>query len=462
MTSAMLTELLYCFIILGVLLLLGTFLRVKIPLLQKLFLPASVIGGFVGLMIGPNIWSNGGLALLPESWNSVCSALPGLLNVLIVSAIPLTMLGEHKESTQHSASNAAKVWLIILATFFLQILIGLGTLALFKSRYDLYPTFGYELITGYNGGHGTAGVLGKLLEELNLPYWSTAQGVASTTATFGLVGGMVIGIAYVNIMVRRGKGAILDKPANIPQDMLKGVYLHEEDQPTSCRETTYSSTIESMTFHLSLLLLCGGISYAILNWFKAHHVPVIKDFSVLTFCIFVMFGISWLLKKLHLSYLIDGRTISKISGTCADFAIAAAMASMPVQAVFKYAVPILFMCVLGYVLTFGMLVSFTKWSFKDYHLERMISMWGNCTGTYITGITLLKIVDPGYTLPVLCDYSIGFAFTSPASFIVLSLTVPMLLRYSTGVNAAIQAGLLVLTFAALWFVNHISAKRETA
>ncbi|MDR1874625.1 MAG: hypothetical protein LBQ90_06395, partial [Synergistaceae bacterium] len=90
MSSAMMTELMYCFSVLSVLLLLGTFLRGVIPLFQKLFLPASVIGGFIGLLVGPIIWGAGGIPF-PKEWISTWSALPGILIVPVVASVPLGM-----------------------------------------------------------------------------------------------------------------------------------------------------------------------------------------------------------------------------------------------------------------------------------------------------------------------------------------------------------------------------------
>ena len=55
MTSQLLTELLQSLSLLSVLLLIGVFLRAKVKLFQSLYLPASVIGGFVGLLISPEI-----------------------------------------------------------------------------------------------------------------------------------------------------------------------------------------------------------------------------------------------------------------------------------------------------------------------------------------------------------------------------------------------------------------------
>ena len=38
---------------LGILLVIGTYLRLKIPFLKKYFIPASLIAGIIGLLLGP-------------------------------------------------------------------------------------------------------------------------------------------------------------------------------------------------------------------------------------------------------------------------------------------------------------------------------------------------------------------------------------------------------------------------
>jgi ESS family glutamate:Na+ symporter len=86
----MLTELMYCFCVLSALLLLGTFLRGTVPVFRKLFLPASVIGGFIGLLAGPIIWKNGGVPF-PKEWISTWAALPGILIVPVAASVPLGM-----------------------------------------------------------------------------------------------------------------------------------------------------------------------------------------------------------------------------------------------------------------------------------------------------------------------------------------------------------------------------------
>ena len=86
MTSAMLTDLLKSLALLGGFLLLGVFLRAKIPVFQKTFIPASVIGGFLLLLLGPQCFN---VLPVPAEWFSVYSLLPGVLIVPVVAAVPL-------------------------------------------------------------------------------------------------------------------------------------------------------------------------------------------------------------------------------------------------------------------------------------------------------------------------------------------------------------------------------------
>ena len=88
LTSSLLTELLCSLSIIGGLLLLGTFLRAKVKLFQKLFLPASVIGGFIGLLLGPMILGDYAILRVPETYINDWSLLPGTLIVPIFAAVP--------------------------------------------------------------------------------------------------------------------------------------------------------------------------------------------------------------------------------------------------------------------------------------------------------------------------------------------------------------------------------------
>ena len=207
MTSAMLTDFLKSMALLGAFLLLGVFLRAKVKILQKAFIPASVIGGFLLLIFGPQCLD---ILPVPSEWFSVYSLLPGVLIVPVVAAVPLGLTigrgtgGDDPEVLK----NVLPLLGIGFGVSMIQFVIGYLTQACFSNLYDLYHVFGIELAIVFVGGHGTAGTLGNMLSELNLPYWEISQGVATTTATFGIVGGILIGILMINWAARHGQTAL--------------------------------------------------------------------------------------------------------------------------------------------------------------------------------------------------------------------------------------------------------------
>jgi ESS family glutamate:Na+ symporter len=168
MNSAMLTQLLYCFCVLSALLLAGTLLRGIVPIFQKLFLPASVIGGFIGLLAGPIIWKavgfNGGIPF-PQEWISTWSALPGILIVPVVASTALgARFGSNGLDAGKNSANVIKMFSILFVAGSVQVLLGLIVREVFvhiRPELGLYKPFGYELTEGFAGGHGTAAVIGN-------------------------------------------------------------------------------------------------------------------------------------------------------------------------------------------------------------------------------------------------------------------------------------------------------------
>lgn len=472
MNSAQLTQLLYCFCTLSVLLLIGTFLRAVVPAFRKLFMPASVIGGFVGLLVGPIIWGGNTPIQFPAEWIGTWSALPGILIVPVVASVPLGMkVGKdkvHAGGAKKTSADTIKMFAVISAVAALQIVVGMATQVLFKiirPDMSLYKTFGYELAQGFSGGHGTAGVVGSFFKQLDLEYWEIAQGVTTTTATFGLIGGMIIGIIAINIAARRGQTAVLKKPGDIPLEMAKGFQMDQSKQVPMGKETTFNSSIDSLTFHLAIILGGSGVAYVLMNAFKAWKVPGLSNVPIWAYAIMVMFGVNYVIQKIGLGSLIDSKTKSRISGTCSDFAITAAIASMPVKAIMQYIVPILVMVAVGYLVTYFGIRFLCNRLFVDYQVERSMAILGTCTGVFLTGLMLLKICDPDYETPVINDFSIGFSFTSVLNFVLMPIFVGFLLTYSPAVNVLIHLGafliyLLIGIFAGK--VLNVSGEKENS
>ncbi|CAB1240327.1 Putative sodium/glutamate symporter [Ruminococcaceae bacterium BL-4] len=461
MTSAILTDLLKSLGLLGAFLLIGVFLRAKVKIFQKAFIPASVIGGFLLLILGPQCFN---VLPIPTDWFNTYSLLPGILIVPVVASVPLGLrIGKGKSASGGEDSSVLKniipLMFIGLGASMLQFAIGFGTHIAFSSQ-NLYDVFGIELAIGFVGGHGTAGTLGNILNGMNLPYWETSQGVAITTATFGLVGGILIGITMINWAARHGQTAMLKKPADIPEPLRVGFEKDPAKQPSIGRETTMSSSIDSFAFHMALIFLACGISYWIIQITKAYHVPVLSSISVWAYGMLVMFLIWGIMCKLKIDYLVDDHVKGKISGSCTEFAVIAAISSMPLKAIATYIVPILVMVLIGYIVTTAVLFFFCKRLLKGFWFEQMIGTFGMATGVFLTGILLLRICDPDLKSPALANYSLSYTVTSIIYFALLNMFIVLPMSNGAGFTALVGLGIGVASLIGAIISSRVAFGKE--
>lgn len=449
MTAAMLNDLLKSLGLLGAFLLIGMALRATIKPLQKTFIPAAVIGGVLLLILGPQVLD---VLPVPEEWFIYYSLLPGVLIVPVVTAAPLGIRFRKKGEVGSGSflKNVIPLSCIGIAVFLLQVAVGYGVHVIFSGSSDFYDVFGIELTIGFVGGHGTAGTLGNMLSELNLSYWETSQGVATTTATFGLIGGILIGIMLINQAARHGQTALLTKPADIPRSIQVGFERDTVRQSSSGRETTMSSSVDVIGFHAAIIFFGCGLAYLLIKIMKFWNVPVLSSISAWTYGMIVMFILWGFICKCKLDYLIDAKVKSHITGSFTEFAVIGAIASLPVKAVATYIFPILVMVVLGYVVTTGVLFFLCRHLLKGYWFEQMIGTLGMSTGVFITGVLLLRICDPDFETPALASYSLAYSIISIIYFAMLNIFIELSLSIGAGMTALTAAGIaLIFTGAAI-------------
>jgi ESS family glutamate:Na+ symporter len=295
---------------------------------------------------------------------------------------------------------------------------------------------------GFAGGHGTATALGSILQDFGLPWWQTSQGVALTTATVGLVGGMFFGILLINRAMKRGETHYLGGKGELPRDMQLGYTKDIAKQKSLGRETMYSSSIETFTVHIGILFLASGLAYLLSRqmrvWIPDLFLPV------WFYALLIMYVLNFFMLKLKLNWVIDTKVKSRITGALSDFAITAAMMTMPIKAISQFVVPIIIMCVIGFIVTYFFTFPLFKKAFKDsFAFERAIMSWGVNTGVMMTGMTLLRVCDPEYESPVISDFSMGFALMSIFSLVISPIDYSFLAKGSTAANFFWNIGVLV-------------------
>jgi len=170
-----------------VLLALGKLLRVKVGLLQRLYLPSCVIGGVVGLVILQTVgdW-------IPDMWTAAWSTLPGLLiNIVFASLFLGVKVPAVKGIWQKAGPQLAYGQIVAWG----QYAVGMGLVLLVLAPLLGTPSlFGVIVPVGFEGGHGTAGGLGPTFAELK---WPEGQDYGLASATVGIVSAVIVGIALV-------------------------------------------------------------------------------------------------------------------------------------------------------------------------------------------------------------------------------------------------------------------------
>lgn len=439
--------------LISLLLLLGTFLRSKFKIFQKLFLPASVIGGFIGLLLGPIVLKDHALLPIPDAWLKIAALMPGFLIVPVVASVPLG-LNMKKDKTNKSKSQVLNMFLVLAIVGMSQSIVGHFVAGLFRKSYDLYPSFGTELLGGFSGGHGTAGVVGNILRLADQTYWELAQGITTTTATFGLVGGILFGILLINIAFRKQQTKVIKDFGAMPQDMVSGLVKEKENLKPSGFETTNSSSIDSISFHLALIMIVSGGAYGLVFLLKKYNVFLLSSIPQWAYAILLMYLVWFIMLKLKVDYLVDTKTKSKISSALTEFAVVAAIMSLPLKALFSYLIPLLLMIVLGFIVTISLTYFLSKKVFKDdYWFERAMPILGTNTGVFLTGILLLKMVDPDFESPVLKDYSISYSMHSVVGFVLMPITFSLLISHQYLLTWGFFLGVLALYFILLYFNN---------
>ncbi len=467
MSAGALQTLLKEIAVLSFFLLIGMVLRAKVKFFRNMLLPASVIGGFLALLVGPQVWGAHPLLPIPQEYITSWSNIPGVLIVPIFAAVPLGsgLVGESKKTRLGESLFPALMAVgIFSSTSSGQSLIGFFfnviTTRLGFCR-DLYPVFGGELSQGFAGGHGTAAGYGSILQGYGVPYWELAQAVATTFATVGLMGGMILGIAMINRAANKGQTKILKSASELPFETAQGYSTDISAQPMIGRETTNSSSIEVLTTHLSIILLVSALAYWGLEFSKSHGLTGFDSIPVWFYALLIMYAVNFALKKLKLGWMVDSKVRSRITGCMSDYAITAAIASMPIKAVAAYVGPIAILCIFGFVYTYVWSFVLMKWMFgkENYSFERGIINWGTGSGVMINGMMLLKICDPDYETPALTDFSAGWAIMSVVSIVTSPITYSFL-KAADPLNCGLWASAMWAGWLAVAFVARSVYKKS--
>jgi len=379
------------FCILSIFLVLGKILRVFIPLLQKLCLPSSIIGGVVALVLFKCF-----PGLVPAEVFDAIGKLPRFLINVVFAAL---FLGVKTPKLTRMAAVAFPQLCFGQFIAWGQYVLGLGlTGFVLMPLFGVSPAFGNLLEIGLQGGHGTVGGMATVFETNG---WSDGIALGYTVATVGMIVAIVIGMVLVNWANRRGYVQDFVPLDEMDRLHLKGIYRHRE-QPAAGKQTVLCDSIDSLAWHCALIGVAVAIGYAILYGFQHLENAIFPEASVRIFSGFPLFPLCMIggliiqnvFQKLRIASLVDGSQMKRISGASLDFLVISAISTIRIEVVLQNWLPLLILIGAGTLLSVLMVIFVAPKLFRNAWFERAIADFGQSLGVTATGLLLLRTVDP--------------------------------------------------------------------
>jgi glutamate:Na+ symporter, ESS family len=378
-----LTGIFFSVCILGVFLLAGKILRVIVPLFRTIFLPSSIIGGFLALACGPYMAD-----ILPvfimETWRDI----PGILinfvfaTLFLGVAVPGIRVLWAQGGSQlcfGMVAGTGQYLVALLVTFLILI-----------PFFDVPPVFATILEIGFAGGHGTAAGMRPVFEQIGFPEGSD---LAQMSATVGIIIAVTGGIFYINIAARKGYCTRLGK-SGIPGHKQKGLIPASQRYPIA-KATVASESIEPMAFHFAVTGLAILIGWILLAGVRQIH-PVLSGFPLFPLAMIGGMIVQVISERVKVATYFDRGSFERILGFSLDVLVVSAIASIRLDLFLENLWPFLILMVTGILWLFFCLIALAPRMFPYNWLERGITEYGMQSGVTAMGLLLLRLVDPGY------------------------------------------------------------------
>jgi glutamate:Na+ symporter, ESS family len=404
------TDVFVALLVIGLLLVAAKWLRARIGLFRRLFLPASVIGGTLALLAGPQVlgrivdaaggpgWLDGGL--LPEAVLAVWSELPVLLISVVFAAL---FIGKRIPGLRQIWEIAGPQVALGQSIAWGQYVIGIGLgLLVLAPVFGMDPIAGALLEIGFEGGHGTAAGLSDTFEEFG---FAEGTDLALGLATIGLLAGVLIGTVIINWGVRTGRIAL--DPSGDPIEVARASTDDDlddlDDREAPAEEDATTRSTDPLSIHLGYVAVAIAIGWLLLQGLEALELATWGGDDGLELLVHLplfpmaMLGgvlLQLLLDRTGRQDLVDRRLINRISGAALDLIIVAALGTLSLEAIGGNLGPFVVLAVAGIAWNVGAFLLLAPRIVPEYAYERGLGDFGQSMGMTVTGLLLMRIADP--------------------------------------------------------------------
>ncbi len=399
----------------SIFLIIGLWLRAKVPLFRRYLIPACLIGGTIGFLCNfSGLLNATGLGVSSKTLQIIAYHLFNMTWVLLGLQKPI-------ENNISGAGRGVKntLWMAS-ATVSTMALSLVGVLALgMILKYFGYtgPTsLGILVSMGFFGGPGQTMTVASIWEGATHATGYVSFGLAG--ASTGYLMAMVIGIPLMNIICRRYKRTTFSL-ASVEE---RRGYYGTSEKPVAGSQTTVTTAIETLSWHLGLgiaIYIAVLFIYGLLG-----KVLPPKAMAMLWALLFLVAMIMAMLVRramgaIKIDHLVCRNMNNRVNGFMVDFLVCATFISIQVGAVETNLMHFIFSCILALALTTGLLWLICR-NVDKYGVESFGMLFGTLTGTISTGLILMRIVDPNCETPVARTYGFANILSFPF-FLVLTI-----------------------------------------
>ena len=353
--------------------------------LQRIGLPAALVAGVLGLLLGPY----GPWPVLPAPVETLWARLPMVLLTFVFGTL---MLGRPLPDLAKLWKPAAAQTLLGLTLGFGQYLVGaVAVLLVLGPWLGADPLMACLIEVGFEGGHGSAAVMGPIYADLGFA-GGTDLGLAM--ATVGLLSSTVVGGLLV--VLAQGQGWLLAAEAGAPLCVLP--------EPTAAAVAAgprWAERLRQLATNLALVGIAVGIGVVLLAGLERLAEPtggvlrtVIDALPVYPLALAGSLLVRLALERSDRAELAVPALQNGLGALATDLLIAAATAGLNLPLLRANWLPLLVLSGFGLAWNLLVILVLAPRILPAGWFERAVIEFGQATGVAASGLLLLGMADP--------------------------------------------------------------------
>lgn len=426
---------------------LGIALYIKrtVKFFQTFLIPTSIIAGFIGMILGPDILNI--VKLNSDRLGNI------IYHLMAVGFIALAL----KERPRDKSKEVVNTGLFIVSTYIVQGILGFGlSLLLFYTVFPgLFPPFGLLLPLGYGQGPGQAYSIGRQWEELG---FSHGGNIGLSIAALGFIWACLGGVPLMNYLIKKRKMQVSASKENPSKEL-----IHEVESPD---DLPVGDSIDRISIQFFMIGIVYLVTYLTLQGASA----ILVNFGTFGETLSqLLWGFNFIIGSLYailLRIILDffkkrnilvrnypnNYLLQRISGGSFDFMVTAAIAAISLKILKEYLIPTIIISTLGGIVTILYVTVLSKKVYKKDVLENLLALYGMLTGTISTGMALLREVDPDFRTQAARNLVLGSGVGLLAGFpLMVILNIPVVGFISNRpILYAVTLGTLAIYLAAVF------------